>query len=215
MKIIIPYRENSERCFRKNTKEFVNGRSLLKISVEQARGHDIYLACVPSDSAIDRAEKLGVRRIDLPDYTLTGSSSDLVTAIAEQTEGLIGFLYCTNPVFYKYNCLESFLTKAKDAISAGAGSAIVVYPFKHYVLDENMQGLNHGQGTWHKYSQFLPQWYIHPWVLMVTSTSDVLKYKYWYTPDVVPLEASGPCVDIDTDDDFNLAKFFYNDTQVT
>tara|TARA_Y100000034_G_C6905697_1_gene420167 strand:+ start:2463 stop:3119 length:657 start_codon:yes stop_codon:yes gene_type:complete len=210
MRIIIPYREFSGRCKLKNIREFHEGESLLEISINQLKGHQVSLACIPTISSIERAAALSVDRIDLPD-DLIDSSSELVLALARQVQESepVGFLFCTNPVFYKFNKLEEFLSSAEKSIKDGAGSAMIVYPFKHYVLDDKMQGVNHGQGPWHQYSQYLPQWYINPWILFVVSVSNVLKYNYWYTPDVMPLDAAGPCIDIDTEDDFQLARSFY------
>lgn len=212
MKIVIPYREFSERCDCKNTREFFNGKSLLEISIDQLRGHDIFLACVPSETAIERANKLRVNRLDLHERTLAGSSAELVMNIASnfQPEEQIVFVYCTNPVYYLFNNIAETILYGSSVVENGAGSAIVVYPIKHYILDQNMQGVNHGHGHWHVYSQNLPQWYINPWVFMITSVRDIMKYSYWHTPDVVPIPAKGLCVDIDTEEDFQLAQNIYS-----
>lgn len=212
MKIIIPYRENSQRCIEKNTREFLEGKSLLQITLEQLYNHDVSLACIPTPTALERANSLGVKNIDLSSTTATGGWSELAIDIANQLEPNnepVGFVFCTNPVFYIFNQIQDFLTEATNQMHRGAGSAMVVYPFKHYVLDERMQGVNHGQGWWHKYSQHLPQWYINPWFMTVTTVPNILKYNYWHTPDVFPLLAAGPCVDIDTQEDFELSKVLY------
>lgn len=217
MKIIIPYRENSERCKNKNTRIFFADKSLLEITTEHLKNHDIFFACIPSKSASDRANTLNVKQINLSDNTASGNWSDLAVEIAEnivdKTEP-IAFMFCTNPVFFRFNNIENILKTSIEHLK-NKESAIVVYPFKHYVLDEKMMAVNHGQGSWHKYSQYIPQWYINPWLLNVTTANAVIKYKYWYTPDVAHIVASGPCVDIDTEEDFQIAKIIYTSTPKT
>jgi CMP-N-acetylneuraminic acid synthetase len=213
MKIIIPYRENSQRCKKKNTRKFFLNDSLLGITINNFKNQDISLACIPTKTSIKRANDFRVDRIDLSSNTSTGSWGELAVEISQQidkSDQLIGFAFCTNPVFFKFNSIKNFLLRAKKAVIDGAGSAMVVYPLKHYILDNNMQGINHGQGPWHQYSQHLPQWHINPWFFIVTTASNIIDCKYWYTPDVVPLKASGPCIDIDTEEDFKLAKTIYS-----
>lgn len=210
MKIVIPYRENSQRCKSKNTREFFNGKSLLQLTMDHLIGEDVYLACIPSDEAVARAKHFGTKRVDLSEMTATGTSSDLVMDIGQKIDpGPVGFVFCTNPVYFLFNDFQGHLSTIKKVVTTG-GSAMVVYPFKHYVLDEKMQAINHGQGHWHRYSQHLPQWYINPWFFIATTTSNIAKFGYWHTPDVVPVHAKGPCVDIDTEDDFLVAQKLYS-----
>lgn len=185
---------------------------MLEVCVDQLQNHEISLACVPTTSAVDRAKNLSVKRMDIPEHSLTGTWSNLALCIAEQIEKKtipIGFVFCTNPVFFKFNNVTNFLSRGNTIAKTSEGSAMVVYPFKHYVLDENMQGVNYGLGHWHRYSQHLPQWYINPWALIVTTAEKIEKYSYWHTPDVTPLIAAGPCIDVDTEDEFQLAKGIY------
>lgn len=211
MKTIIPYREISERCKLKNTRDFF-GKSLLEISIDNLDKENVLLACCPTNSAVERAEKLGVGRIDLSEHTLTGNWSNLALDIIRNihTNEPICFMFCTNPVYFHFNQVKEVLIQAESNVKKGAGSSMVVYPLKHYILDEQMQGVNHGQGHWHRYSQHLPQWYINPWLLIVTLPENVKKFGYWYTPDVIPINANGPCIDIDTEDDFRLAHEIYS-----
>jgi CMP-N-acetylneuraminic acid synthetase len=212
MKVVIPYREKSERCERKNTKSFFNKKSILEISINELSSlkKDVFLACIPSETSLKRVADFQVNKIDLSESTSTGDWSSLAVEVANSLldEELIAIMFCTNPLFFKFNNLSKTLDEAVEKTKKSK-SAMVVYPFKHYVLNQDMQGINHQQGPWHQYSQNLPQWYINPWFLIVTSPYQMIKYKYWYTPDVAPIVASGPCVDIDTEEDFNLAKIIY------
>ena len=212
MNVIIPYREVSERCKFKNTRDFNDGKSLLEVTIEHLDKEVVSLACVPTESAIYRAKAFGVNSIALSEHTLTGNWSNLALDIVSNIDYQepICFMFCTNPVFFRFNDIKETLLVAEENVRNGSGSAMVVYPLRHYILDDKMQGVNHGQGFWHRYSQDLPQWYINPWVLIVTTVQAVKKYGYWYTPDVKPIYANGPCIDIDTEEDFQLAKKIYS-----
>lgn len=210
MKIVITYKKSSERCKNKNTRKFSGDKSLLEIAVEHLYKHDVTLACVKSKSSVARAKKLNVDRLDLPEETLNGSWSDVSVAIAKSANtDIIGFLFCTNPTFLKFNSVNEFIEKGEIEIARNK-SSMVVYPFQHYVMDHKMKPLNHLPGSWHQYSQKLAKWYINPWALIINTKENILKYQYWYCPNVVPLEAKGPCLDIDTEEEFKLSQIIFN-----
>ncbi len=174
MNVIIPYREVSERCKFKNTRDF-NGKSLLEVTIENLGEENISLACVPTESAIHRAKTFGVNSIPLSDHTLAGDWSNLALDVVRniETSEPICFMFCTNPVYFRFNDVKKTLITAEAIVKEGGESAMVVYPLKHYILDDKMQGVNHGQGFWHRCSQHLPQWYINPWMLVVTTVQAV------------------------------------------
>jgi len=168
---------------------------------------------IPYREKSDRCVNLNVKQMTLSAHTSTGSWSELAIDIAEKIdlcehEEPVAFVYCTCPVFYKLNLVNDFLLRGKEAVESGK-SAIVVESLRHYIVDENMKGVNFEQGEGHKYSQSILKWYSIPGVLTVTTPEDMLKHKYWYSPAPTPLEAVGPCLDIDTEEDFKIAKTIY------
>lgn len=83
----------------------------------------------------------------------------------------------------------------------------VVYPQKRFLLDQNHNPIGFGQ--WHKYSQGLPCLYQLSWSICILSRKciDDVSYMvgahpYWY-------ECYSDAVDINTEDDFELAQIIY------
>ncbi len=194
----------SSRCMFKNTRHFFEGKSLLDICVNQIdeSKHEVFLACTASDTSTNRANFLKVNRLVLSKESLTNNWGEICVEIAHSfpNDEEIAFLLCTNPLYFKFNDVNEHLNNA---------NSMTVYPFKHYMLDENMRGVNFGQGSWHVPSQKLPLWHINPWILSVTSPKSVVKCQYWHTPDVKPILANGPFLDIDTEEEFQLAQKMY------
>ncbi len=217
MKIVIPFKFDSTRLPNKNIIEFADGKSLLDISVENFKkhNHEVFLACEDRGETYDLLKKYDAQHIPLSD-----TSNQWLNVLIELSESLnkkfspkeaVCFWQCIMPLFWLYNDIEVFFDFAKENIGKYE-SVIPVYEFKDYLVDENLQGLNFGPGSWHVPSQNLPKiYYITP--MCVTTPSVLHKYRYTYSPNSVLWTAKGPYIDIDTQEEFNIAKLIWNDHQ--
>jgi len=213
MKIIIPYKENSERCHNKNTKEFYNGQSILDLTIDQFDGHEVYLASIPSDTTCRRASSRGVKTIALEGEDLGWSPmiydiSQKIKNITDPVEPVCFWLF-TEITYFINNGIEDFLHHGTVSLESGDhDSTVVVRQFKHFLFDEYFKPHNFNPGCWHPYSQGLPPRYIvgHGGV---TTQKLMETCRYTYGPRVKAYIAKEPYVDIDTEEEFAMAGMLW------
>ena len=217
MKVIIPFKFDSSRCRRKNVREFFDGDSLLDITIKHFLKyyHDIYLVCVDGPETKQLIKKHNVNHIVLND-----DSNNWVKVLIELSGTLnkvfgpnepICFWQCVAPLFWLYNDIQDFISFAEEKICEEECESVVpVYEFADYLVNENMQGINFGPGSWHAVSQDLPKlYYITP---MGVSTPAVYeKYRYTYSPNSTMWVAEGPYIDIDTEEEMKIAQILYRE----
>tara|TARA_R100000008_G_C3571903_1_gene162709 strand:+ start:828 stop:1535 length:708 start_codon:yes stop_codon:yes gene_type:complete len=230
MNIIIPFKFNSARCARKNVREFHDGKSLLDIAVEnfQNHGHHVYLACEDSPKTLELQIKYSANHLSLNNTSDHWSEVmyDLSKAINEEfdPEELICLWQPVMPLFWLHNNIQEFISFAEYVLAdrpnknecdlqnqikfKDVESVVPVYPFKDYLVDKNLQGVNFSPGTWHVPSQSLPDLYtITP--MTVSTPSVYAKYHYSYSPKSAIWAAKGPYVDIDTEEEFKTAQILW------
>lgn len=215
MKILIPFKFDSTRCPRKNVKEFVDGKSLLDIVVEnfQKHDHEIFLTCESSVETEVLKSKYGVQHIEL--NNTSNEWSRVVIDLSETLNTKFGpdericIWQCVMPLFWINNDIQEFLHFAEGAMSEYE-SVIPVYRFTDYLVDENMQGVNFGPGSWHVPSQSLPKvYYISP--SCVTTPKVLHECRYTYSPKSILWEAKGPYIDIDTEEEWKIAQILWKE----
>jgi CMP-N-acetylneuraminic acid synthetase len=213
MKIIIPFKFNSSRLPRKNVKEFVDGKSLLDLTVENFKkhGHEIFLACEKGEETDYLINKYNVQHV-----CLSNTSNEWLKVVIELSDTLnkefgpdeeFCLWQCVMPLFWMHNNIQDFIDFAEENISK-CDSVVPVYEFIDYLVDENMQGVNFGPGSWHVPSQKLPKvYYITP--MCVTTPKILHQYRYTYSPNSILWVAKGPHLDIDDEQDWKMAQILW------
>ena len=88
-------------------------------------------------------------------------------------------------------------------------SLVAVKPFKGHLLDEKGNPVNYAFGYWHKVSQDLPKQYSVLWSLFILKRETVKRYQYHIGVNPYLFETDTTVVDIDYDEDFELAQIIY------
>ena len=89
-------------------------------------------------------------------------------------------------------------------------SLVGVLPKKTFLVNEYGRGINFNPGPWHPYSQQLKTHYEVTGSVYIGHKMDMKKWHYWfgvnpYLFEVTKIES----IDVDTQEDFNLAKKIY------
>lgn len=214
MKVIIPFKFNSTRCPRKNVREFIDGKSLLDLTVENVakHGHEIFLACQSGEETEQLLDKYKASHLELGNTSNEWSKVmlDISRVLNENFDynEPICFWQCIMPLFWLHNNFQDFADFAEEKIETHE-SVVPVYRFADYLVDENMQGVNFGPGSWHVPSQNLPKVY-HITPMCLTTPMVVETYRYTYSPNSALWEAKGPHLDIDTEEDWKIAQILWN-----
>jgi len=85
----------------------------------------------------------------------------------------------------------------------------VVYPLKKYYLDQNHSPIGFNFGHWHKYSQSIPPMYQISWANEILTRECIERVGYMVGENPFWYDAYNPTVDIDTENDWELAQVIY------
>lgn len=207
MKFIIPAKTGSERCKDKNWRPFWGDFSLVDVLINKllrvAAAEDIWV----STNEINPLP--GVQNIQRPDHLAHNSTpmSEVVRWHAENIPGDDDIAWCQviNPLFDEY---PQAIQAWHDADEEGFDSLSVIYPISGYVLDSHHQPQGFGFGAFQCPTQELPPHYRYPCTLNFATRETALKHGY-IGPGCAWYEASGPFIDIKTDEDFEAAQVLY------
>lgn len=212
MKIVIPYREHSERCHNKNTKPFIGQQSILDLTIDQFKGHDIVLAAIHSDTTEEIAKRHNAERVDLSPSD--SGWSDLNYEISQKIKPLVSkdepicFWLATEITFFINHTADDLITHGMQSLDDGFDSTMVVRPFKHFLLNNKFKPDNFNAGAWHPYSQDLdPKFTVT--ILGITTQQTMEKYRYVFGPNANPFIANQLYVDIDTEEEFKIAQILW------
>ena len=212
LKIAIPLKTNSTRVHNKNLRPFVGEDSLFDIKAKQLlkvfNPNDIYVSC-EDVNVKPHVEKYGFNFL-LRDMDLTPNSApwsdvikDIVTKIDDTSD--IMWVQVTQPLF---NDFKGVLNKWNE-IYNDYDSLTVVQKLRHHILNEYGMPVNFNFGYWHKISQELPSYYFVTWACFCMKREmlkqcyyNIGRNSYLYDTDI-------NLVDIDTEDDFELASLIY------
>ena len=211
MKYVVPAKRSSTRVPDKNFRPFANGRSLMDIMVEKYLRLDnadqIYVSS--EDPWVEEfCDRHGVNYLPRPEH-LTANSypyQSVVNQVSRQLPDDDEVMWChaTDPFFDDHAAVKEMWA---DRIE-GTDSVVVVYPMKDYLLDEKFNPLGFGFGPWHRPSQELPTFYLFGLTCSImtrhvaTSIGVVGAHPQWFL-------AGNQTIDIDTQDEFNLAARLY------
>lgn len=212
MKAVILGKAGSTRVKNKNYRPFYNELSLTDILLEKLvrvmDRDDIFLSSEKAEIK-EVADRWGIHFIHRdPRYTkLETNTVDVVRNVCKDVPGDDDILYCScmDPLFNDYENLFATWNEVKGEHD----SLNVVYPIKNYYLNQNHDPIGFGFGHWHKYSQYIPPIYQISWAneILTRKCIDECGYMvganpYWY-------DAYNPTVDIDTEQDWELAQILY------
>jgi CMP-N-acetylneuraminic acid synthetase len=219
---IVPAKASSTRVPLKNYREFHNGRSLVDLTIYKllAAGMDryrIFLSCEDRNIGFPVAIKHGINfsprsaelcpnDVPMPDY-IRGVVRDVGKYFVDEHTSADDVLWAqvTDPLFDDYSALlDKWQRFGQDY-----DSAVVVHPRRKYLLDANHQPLGFGFGPWHVKSQRLPFHYELPFTASILTRRSIERTGYFVGADPLWFESPGPSVDIDTEEDFELARQLY------
>lgn len=213
MKIIIPAKINSTRIPNKNWREFHKGKSLVEITVDKlvkagTSADEIYIS-VNDQSKRELVEGFGCGFHYLPDEKTHNDVSFrewLGWTCNEIAPGeTVGWAQVTSPLFNEY----SQMVKEWKAQKVFYDSMVASYPVKQYLLDPFHSPVGWQFGDWHTPSQYLPDYYMMPWVFSILTPVAIKRTGYHIGANPTWYKASGRFVDIDTLEDFEYAQWLY------
>ena len=212
LKIAIPLKTNSMRVRNKNLRPFYGDKSLFDIKAEQLlkvfNPEDIYVSC-EDINVKEHVEKYGFHFL-LRDMALTPNSAlwsdvikDIVTKIDDTSD--IMWVQVTQPLFDDF---RGVLSKWKE-IYDDYDSLTVVQKLRHHILNEYGMPVNFNFGYWHKVSQELPSYYLVTWACFCMKREMLRQCYYNIGKHSYLYDTEANLVDIDTEDDFELAQLIY------
>ena len=217
MVAVIPVKHTSERVQSKNFRSFYERKSLLDIKIEQLRNtphiDQIYISSDSPDAKL-ACEKYDV--IYLPrDESLCNNVapwSDVIHAVVDSIpvddNDHVAWCHTTSPTF---DCFEEAIEDYFSAIKGGIHNGLVaVSPCKEFIVDDMATPVNYSWGPWHKYSQDLRKYYFVSGALFLSKKSEYLRNRYVIsTSPHLFVASSEASIDIDTEFDYEFAKYVY------
>lgn len=212
LKVAIPLKTNSERVPNKNLRPFIEDKSLFDIKAEQLLKvfdpKDVYVSCNDLE-AKSIVEKYGFNFL-YRDINLTPNNApwtevikDIVTKIDDTSD--IMWVQVTQPLF---NDFQGVLNKWEE-IYGNYDSLTVVQKLRHHILNEYGMPVNFNFGYWHKVSQELPNYYLVTWACFCMKREMLRQCYYNIGRNSYLYNTDANLVDIDTQDDFEMAGALY------
>ena len=219
---IIPVKEKSDRVTSKNFRDFYKKDSLLSIKIKQLVRSDIFESIyISSDSSLAKkiADNYGVNFIPREKSFCNNVTPwsdviyNVVSSIPEKDNVHLAWCHTTSPFFYKFT--EAVEVYKKIIKNKKYDGLITVSECKEFIINSNLQPVNYQWGPWHKYSQFLQDYFFITGAFFLTTKANMLSNRYVistnpYLHTTSKLEA----IDIDDDYDFNLAKLIAADINI-
>lgn len=211
---VIPARGGSKRLPEKNIR-LLGGIPLLVHSIKYAKEHDFIDEVYVSTDDVqikEAALKAGAKVIDRPaaisgDFEPTVSALKHVLTILEAAVENVVLLQPTNPLRP-----ENLLTEAFGIFNKGKYDSLFTVSQNHHKLGKidngNFIPFNYKPG---QRSQDMEPLYFENGLLYIAKSSLILESKI-ISENAFPMIINHPFanVDIDTEDDFNLAEYLYN-----
>ena len=206
---IVPVREGSSRVKNKNFRKFHNNQSLLERKINQLKNvdviDDIYVAS-NSNIAFSISKKMGVKYIKRSNYMCTDAKLHEYTVdmIKEfNPNDIVLWAMVTNPFFKNY---DNVFKEYYENILKGYDSVVTTVDFRDFLIDTTGRCINFNPGSWHTFTQNLPDWKQITGAAYIASVELQRNLKYWmglnpYFFNVSKLEA----IEIDYKEDYDLA----------
>ena len=212
LSVAIPLKTSSMRVRNKNLRPFVDGKSLFDLKAEQLLKlfdpGDVYVSS-ENPKAEEAVRKYGFNFL-IRDVALTKPNAawgevikDIVNQIPAGND--IVWTQVTQPLFDEFDKVMETWQRVKD----NHDSLAVVKKFSHHLIDASGNPVNFNYGYWHKQSQELPSFYQLTWACFVMKRQMV--ESCWYNIGKTPYlyDTAAPLVDIDTDQEFEIASILY------
>lgn len=210
---LVPVREGSQRVKGKNFIDFVDGKSLLEIKVQQLKDANcfehIYISS-DSEKAKEIAENLGV------EFLLRDTDACQADMIWAEVVKKIMNTIPRNPIVVWALITSPTFTRFRDVVDtyieneAQNDSLVAVLPKKSFFLNKYGKGINYNMGFWHPYSQELETYYEVTGACYIGQKSDIIKWHYWFGPKPYLFELNiTESIDVDTEEDFKFAQKIY------
>lgn len=217
---VVPAKASSQRVPNKNYRPFLGCISLVEILLEKLcrilPSDRVYLSCEDSAKRVfagnwnarflQRDPRLAANETTFPDF---------LRGICDQVPGDDDVLWCEaiDPMFDGHaDVLRRWdvLHACSDSLGGyKPDSLTVVYPTKGYLLDSEHRPIGFGFGPWHVPSQRLPTFYRLNFTCAILTRESIRRCGYPVGERPAWYEATDPFIDIDTEEDFELAQLIY------
>jgi len=211
---IIPAKTSSTRVLRKNWREFANGQSLVELTIEKLiragiSVENIYVSCEDEEVAGPVCDKYGTILLVRPAHLCSNDAKigvwmrTTIEQVYKNKDFDVAWCQVCDPLFNSYEyCFDVW-----EEIKTNFDSLVVCYERKFYLLDDHSRPIKWSFGNHHTKSQDLPVWRLMPFTLSIFPSGYMPDYyighrPYWFV-------AENQHVDIDTEEDFELAQIIY------
>ena len=216
MKFIVPVKNESSRVPNKNFCNFYEGKSLTDILIEKilfVGKENIYISS-DNSSKKEIADKYGCNFIKRNENLCNENCSsysfkDVILGIVNQLPKDEEYAFClvTDPLFNDYKGAISAWEKNKNSYD----SLTTAYPVKKYLLNENYLPVNFGFGAWHQMSQKLPTFFELTYTFSIFKHETAFNFGYVFGSNPLWYHAKNEYVNIDTVEEFEIAKIIYRE----
>ena len=213
---IVPAKASSTRVPNKNYRPFWDDLSLVDLLLAKLTrvlpGDRVFLSCEDESKASFATRwdaQFVLRHPALCDNSVP--YCDVIRGVCNSVPGHQDVLWCQaiDPFFDQHAAvLERWYTIRHE----DCDSLTVVYPNVGYVLDQNHHPIGFGFGPWHVPSQKLPIHYRLNFTCAVLTRHTIAQVGYLVGSRPAWYEAPNVFLDIDTEEDFELAQLIYGHT---
>jgi len=211
MKIIIPVKSTSTRVENKNFRPFYGDLSLTEILLKKLLfmgSNNIFISCDDPEKE-SLAQKYNCN-FSLRDKKYCDNDTPLPDVIRQVVNQIpydeeIAWCQVTDPMFNDH--VKAFAEWEMN--KKNHDSLCVVYPIKKYLLNTDHMPVNFGFGNWHVKSQDLKMFFDMTFTFSILKRESIERCGYHIGAKPYWFNASNMHVDIDTMEDFELAKFIY------
>jgi len=214
MKVVIPAKLESTRVRYKNWREFYQGKCLVDLTIEKLLlagflPGDIYVSCDCAEALRQLRGRYSVRGLERDpklcdnSVSLTHWISEIIKEISYENE--IAWAQVCDPLFDEYDLALNTWERRGKAYD----SLCVVYKTKQYLLDPQHNPVGWQFGNYHKTSQTLSTMYTMPFTFSILTEESLAHCPYHIGAKPLWYETEKRGIDIDTEEDFELAQHVY------
>lgn len=217
MRAIILAKSSSTRVPNKNYRPFYGDLSLVDILARKLAkvfaGEYVFLSCEdPAKQSV--ADRWGIQFLQR-DPALCNNAvpfPDLVRGIVGQIPGDDDVMW-TEPIDPLFDQHAKMISIWREQRKHGFDSMTLCYPFREYTLDSQHRPEGFLFGDGHIPSQELPLRFRLNFACAILTRASIRRVGYPVGYNPLWYHAAGPCVDIDTPEDFEVAQLIYGHKQ--
>ena len=217
---IVPVKLKSDRVKNKNFRDFNNGLSIFDIKLNQLiQSKKIQKILISSNyqklsSFASVNEKIFFEKRKEKFCSNNISWSEMIFEIINSKKirdnDLIVWCHSTSPFFNRFDeAIKCFVANEKK----GYDSLVGVQKFNGFLLNETLNPINYSWGAWHKYSQYLDNYYLVNGSIFIGRKKTFISNKYLIGLKPQKFLCSDiESIDLDTELDFKFAQHMYKET---